>query len=301
MNEDDILGQYNWPHEEEMLAFQADILSGYNAQNNAEQSYFQNANPLDIAYNPVHYAQPDVEEVQEVRLENDYAKAMENIAKIAATSEGAKVMNHLITLREIYTVKGISKSTESTYIPKDNYRGGEIRYDVNPSNTELDYEYGGGVWNSTISMGHEMRHAFDHSQRVFSSKNFRLHISEPLAVSFTNYLRQTYSLSPLRTRYHANYDIKGDFRQFPSNEIISDFQTLGHNADQTAFAYSYTKTTTIVESYKTGVLGIRTPLKTRIEITYHYIIVYRDKNKNDKVSFKIFNDTEEFLNATSNW
>lgn len=148
-----------------------------------------------------------------------------------------------------------------------------------------------------IAMGHELFHAFDHSQGVFnaSNSNYRTDLIEPRAVSFGNYLRESYSLSPLREKYG---NITGNYNQFPSNEIISDFITLGSNSDKTSYGFSYTKTTTIVESYK-RVLGIYIPDKTRTETTNYYMIVSRDRDNN--VSYQIYNSEKEYREATSNW
>ncbi|GHT46287.1 hypothetical protein AGMMS49965_23760 [Bacteroidia bacterium] len=79
---------------------------------------------------------------------------------------------------------------------------------------------------------------------------------------------------------------------------ISDFTTLGNNANKTSYGFSYTKTTTIVESYKTF-LGIKIPDKTRTETATYYMTVNRDKN--DNASFQIYNSEEEYKKATSNW
>ena len=157
--------------------------------------------------------------------------------------------------------------------------------------------FDGGALNSMVAMGHETFHAFDHSNYVFNSANagYSKDIVEPRAVSFGNYLRQAYSLSPLREQYG---NIKGNFHQFTGNEEISNFTTLGNNSDKTSYGFSYTKTTTIVESYKTF-LGIKTPDKTRTETATYYMTVSRDKNNN--VSFQTFSNEEAYKKATSNW
>ena len=97
---------------------------------------------------------------------------------------------------------------------------------------------------------------------------------EPRAVSFGNYLRSTYSLPPLREQYGY---IKENFHQFGGNEKISGFATLCNNSNKKSYGFSYTKTTTIVESYKKNFLGLRVPDKTRKETTTHYMTVSRDK------------------------
>ena len=240
-----------------------------------------------VLNNPIKYIDPDG---RVVRLANNYAGGMENIAKIAATSYGSRVMSHLISSRETYTMNSTFWSSSSSYNP----RNGNINYVGNPWYSQIPYD--GGALNSMTAMGHETFHAYDHSTGIFNSSNYRSEITEPRAVSFANYLRQSYSLSPLRDGYG---NIQGNFHQFPSNEKISDFTTLGHNADKTSYGFSYTKTTTIVESYRSfgGLLNV--PDKIRTETSNHFITVSR--NRKNEVSFQIFDNEDAYRNATSNW
>jgi RHS repeat-associated protein len=239
--------------------------------------------------NPVKFVDPDG---RVVRLANNYAGGMENIAKIAATSLGSQVMSHLIGRNETYTLNSTFWTSSSSYDP----RNGNINYVGSPWHSEIPFD--GGALNSMIAMGHETFHAFDNSNYIFNAKNaaYSRDIVEPRAVSFGNYLRQSYSLSPLREGYG---NIQGNFHQFPSNEKISDFTTLGNSSDKTSYGFSYTKTTTIVESYKKGFLGMKIPDKTRTETTMHYMTVSRDKNNN--ASFQIYDNEEAYKKATSNW
>ena len=62
--------------------------------------------------------------------------------------------------------------------------------------------------------------------------------------------------------------------------------------------FSYTKTTETVLSYKKfGMFKI--PDETKTEIATYYIIVSMNADKN--VSFQIYNNEEDYHNATSNW
>ena len=240
------------------------------------------------ASDPVNLIDPDG---RIVRLANNYAGGIENIAKIAATSLGSRVMSHLIRQKDVYNLNSTFWTASSSYNPKSR----DINYVGNPWYKEIPFD--GGALNSMVAMGHETFHAFDHSNYVFNSANagYSKDIVEPRAVSFGNYLRQAYSLSPLREQYG---NIKGNFHQFTGNEEISNFTTLGNNSDKTSYGFSYTKTTTIVESYKTF-LGIKTPDKTRTETATYYMTVSRDKNNN--VSFQTFSNEEAYKKATSNW
>jgi RHS repeat-associated protein len=238
--------------------------------------------------NPVKYVDPDG---RKIKIANNYAGAMENVAKIAATSLGSQVMNHLIGRDETYTLNSTFWSTSSSYDPSSL----DINYVGDPWYNEIPYD--GGALNSMVAMGHETFHAFDHSNNVFNSANagYSKDIAEPRAVSFGNYLRSSYSLSPLREKYGS---IQGNFHQFSGSDKISDFTTLGNNADKTSYGFSYTKTTTKVESHKT-IAGIKIPDKKSTTSTTYYMTVSRDKNNN--ASLQIYNNEDEYKKATSNW
>ena len=218
--------------------------------------------------NPVKYIDPDG---REIKLANNYAGAMENIARIAATSMGNQVISRLIEQREVYTLRSVFSTYSSNYNSNDR----SINYVRNPWHKEVPRD--GGAFNSMIAMGHETYHAFESS--YFMPRN------EPGAVSFANSLREAYSLSPLRNRYTLDgQQIRGNFRQFESSEKISDFTTLGNNADKTSYGYSYNKTTTVDGTTST---------------TTHYMTVSMDKNK--RVSFKTYDNEEAYRNATQGW
>ena len=226
-----------------------------------------------------------------IRLANNYAVGIENIARISATSLGNQVISHLIQSSDVYTLNSKFFTTDSGF-DSNNLN---INYVADPWRKELPGD--GGSLNSMLAMGHESFHAFDHSNRIFNSSNaaYRKDIIEPRAVSFANYLRQSYSLLPLREQYG---NIKGNFHQFAGNESISDFTKLGNNQDKTSYGFSYTKTTTKVESYK-SFLGIKIPDKTRKETATYYMIVSIDKNNN--VSVQTYSDENEYKKVTSNW
>ena len=238
--------------------------------------------------NPMMYMDSDG---RIIRLANNYARGIENIAMISATSLGSQVISHLIQSNDVYTLNSKFFTTDSGF-DSNNLN---INYVADPWRKELPGD--GGSLNSMLAMGHESFHAFDHSNRIFNSSNaaYRKDIIEPRAVSFANYLRQSYSLLPLRERYG---NIKRNFHQFAGNESISDFTKLGNNQDKTSYGFSYTKTTIKVETYK-SFLGIKIPDKTRKETDTYYMIVSRDKNSN--VSVQTYSDANEYKKVTSNW
>ena len=227
-----------------------------------------------------------------IHLADNYTGGMENIAKIAATTLGSFVLNQLIERKEIYTLNSTFWTSSSSY-DSDNRK---INYVRNPLYKEIPYD--GGALNSMIAMGHETFHAFDHSNNEFNSKNavYSKAFLEPRAVSFENYLRHAYSLSPLRESYN---NIQGNYHQFLNNEEISKFRTLGNNSDKTCYGFSYTKTTTIIESYKKLIGNLMIPDKTRKETNTYFMTVTRDNNNN--VSFQIYENEEDYNKATSNW
>ena len=82
--------------------------------------------------NPIKYI--DIEG-QKLRIANNYKVGMENIAKIAATSLGKKVLNRLITIKySTYYLKSTFFSESSKY----NSNTGDIYYVGNPWSTDVD-------------------------------------------------------------------------------------------------------------------------------------------------------------------
>ena len=234
--------------------------------------------------NPLKYIDPSG---QVIRLANNYAGAMENLARIAATSLGGDVVNSLINRNETYTLRSTFLTISSSY----NKGNGNINYVGNPWLSEIPCD--GGALTSMTAMGHEMFHAYDYG--ISDNSKYNVNFAETRSVSFANYLREAYSLSPLREQYGS---IRENLHQFSGNEKISNFTTLGNNSDKTTYGYSYTTTKTIVESYAT-LMGMKIPTKIRIEVATQYMTVSRDKNNN--ASYQKYNSMEEYNNAISNW
>jgi RHS repeat-associated protein len=234
-----------------------------------------------VANNPLLFIDPDG---RKLKVANTAETAADNVAKIAATSFGAQVLNQLIGRSETYSLKSVWSSFSSEY----NANNRTISYVGNPWKETAE----GGVHNSMTASGHEIMHAYDHSYSFLSPDEFSNmpEQTEPHAESFANYLRDAYSLSPFREKYGS---IKGDFHQFKNKygkEKISDFTSLGANEDNTSFGYSFTKTTTIRERCPLSKVKSRT-------VQQQFIMVSLDSEKN--ISFQIFDNEDDYKKATN--
>ncbi|MCL2562071.1 MAG: hypothetical protein FWE10_07140, partial [Rikenellaceae bacterium] len=65
-----------------------------------------------VANNPLIFIDPDG---RDIRLANNYEKAMEDIARIAATSLGSQVVGHLIDQDREYTLRSRTFTRNSIY------------------------------------------------------------------------------------------------------------------------------------------------------------------------------------------
>ncbi|MDH6310682.1 RHS repeat-associated protein [Dysgonomonas sp. PFB1-18] len=240
-----------------------------------------------VMNNPLKYIDPDG---RKIRIANNLAGAMENVAKIAATTFGGQIMSRLISRNETYTMNSVFWSDDSAYKALEN-GDGLISYVGNPMSRT-----NGGWLKSFIAMGHETMHGYDHSYNAFNYKNAGAsgEYTEPRAVSFENYLREVYGDTNFRNKY-ANID--GNFNQFTTNgnEKISNFSTIGNNKDKTSYGFSYVKR---VNEKEVNRFGYQTGKTITSEKTY-YMTVSVDKNKN--LTYKIYNNEKEYKAATGNW
>jgi len=236
-----------------------------------------------FANNPVKYIDPDG---RKLKLANNFAGAMKNIAMIAATNRGQGVVDRLISRNQTYTFTSTFFSRSSTYNPNNR----TASYVGNPWRSTVPVD--GGSFNSMIAMAHEMFHGYDQSfsqytdPSKFGAGKYQL---EPRAVSFENYMRQAYGMSPLRNKY-GNMD--GNFNQYNNpTERITNFTELGGNQDGTSYGFSYTKTITVPMKMGEG--------EATSTSQQQYMIVSRDKDNN--VSYKIYNNEQEYNDATKDW
>ena len=247
------------------------------------EKYFWMSPYAYCANNPVMYVDPDG---RKIRLPNNYKGGMRNIAMIAATSCGQSVVTQLISKPETYTFKSIFFSAYCRY----NLYNRTAYYVGNPLRSSIPTD--GGYLNSMTAMAHEMFHCYDHSlhqnisaEKISANKN----ILEPRAVSFANYLRQAYSLYPLRSKYS---NINGNFNQFNNlYERITNFTELGGNHDGTCYGFSYTKT--IITPAKT-LFG-----KAKSSSKEYFMTVSRSGDY--IVSVRIYNNRRDYDEATKDW
>jgi RHS repeat-associated protein len=92
------------------------------------------------------------------------------------------------------------------------------------------------------------------------------------------------TMSPLRNK-------EGMYHQYNNlHERITDFAELGGNQDGTSYGFSYTKTITVPAK-----LGEKATSTSQQQ----YMIVSRDKDNN--VSYKIYNNEQDYNDATKDW
>jgi hypothetical protein len=225
--------------------------------------------------NPVKFIDTDG---RDIRIANNTAGALLNLAKIAATSYGQTVLNQLVASNRTYTAKSVFLSRSSKYEDRI------INYVENTWLSDID----GGSASNELIMGHEIYHAYQ-------DDNFQIHwykgkIGNVLemergAVGFENYLRSVYGDTPLRERYERlKGGEKGSFNPYffrRDGESISNFTSLGNNEKKTSFGFSFDKKTSKLESQK------------------YYIIVTSDEN--EKFNFQIYMTEDRYKKAISNW
>jgi hypothetical protein len=236
--------------------------------------------------NPIKFVDPDG---QIVKIANNAAGALDNLARIIATNLGQSVINRLISSNQTYTANSVFWTNSSKYDEKNH----DIYYVGTPWISNFD----GGSASSQIAMSHELFHAYQDETnqiRYYNEKISNMPDLESGAVSFENYIRQSYGDTQYRERYGSF--LKGDFHQFSTNEKISNFTTLGNNSDKTSYGFSYTKTTTTAVNY----LGnTRIPKETKITTSTYYVVVNVDKDK--KFNYQIYTSEDAYKKAIANW
>jgi RHS repeat-associated protein len=226
--------------------------------------------------NPVMYVDRDG---RDIRIANNTAGALLNLAKIAATSYGQIVLDRLINSRRIYTAESVFLSKSSKY------ENQTINYVRDTWLSRMD----GGYASNELFMGHEIYHAYqDDNFHIAWGKDGivkNLLQMEREAVSFENYIRDVYGLSPKRLEYKGLAGGEKD-KFFPfsfreNEESVSNFTSLGNNKDKTHFGFSFDKKT------------------SKSEIQKHYIVV--SSNENKSFDYQIYTSEDEYKKITSNW
>jgi hypothetical protein len=236
--------------------------------------------------NPIRLVDPDG---RIVKIANNTTGALANLAKVVATSFGQNVMNRLISSSQTYTANSVFWSGSSEYNDKTN----NVYYVGDPWVSDFD----GGSASSQLAMSHEFFHAYqDETNRIryYNGEIANLPHMESEAVSFENYMRQSYGDSKYREKY-GNFKT-GDFHQFSATEKITNFSNIENNESKTSFGFSYTKTTKTAESY---IGNTNIPNKTKTTSVTNYMVVSIDKDK--KFSYKIYTSEEEYKKAIANW
>lgn len=199
---------------------------------------------------------------------------------INMTQMGNKVLSFLENKVETYSLNSTFWTSSSSYNPQNR----TISYVGSPWYNEIPSD--GGFLNSMIAMGHELFHAYDHALGLFNEANINRNYLEPRAVSFGNYLRQAFSLQPLREKYSY---IKGDFHQNFGNDKIANLTKL--NSDDNKYGYSFDRTQNY---YAIGAGGF--PRLINSETNKYYMIIKIDDNNN--ITHQIYNSKSDY---EKNW
>ena len=253
------------------------LLGRFTSQDPLAEKY-PGLNPYNhCANNPLKFIDPDG---QKVRINNYYNNAVSNYAQIAATQMGNNMLSYLENQVETYSLNSTFLRSSSSYNPQNR----TISYVGSPWFKKVPYD--GGYLNSMVAMGHELFHAYDHASGLFNKDNVNKNYLEPRAVSFGNYLRQAFSLQPLREKYS---NIKGDFHQNFGNDKITNLINLDSGNNKYGYSFDRTQYNYVVESN-----GL--PRLINTDTTKFYMIINIDDNNN--ITHQIYNSKSEY---EKNW
>ena len=201
------------------------------------------------AGNPINLVDPDG---KIIRIRNNSADALTDLARIAATRRGSTILSGLTESRNTYSLEPVVFSWNA------GFTGREISYVTHPIicadfNSPSEFVY----------MGHELKHASDHDNGEIPVKRNGEVVSRPRAessaVSFENYLRSVYGIPFLRKGYRGF--VKGENGFNPTTyrtkgERIKNFKKIDSNESGTAYGYSYVRTSWGQTSTEYIVVGI---------------------------------------------
>jgi RHS repeat-associated protein len=185
--------------------------------------------------NPMKYIDPDG---RKLITANSTTSALNNLARIAATNVGQIILNRLISSPVEYETNTEFLTINCGY----DYNQNIIYYVENTWWSTVD----GGYASNEILMGHELYHAYqDNTNQVQMYKGVIKNLTylERVAVSFENYLRRVYGVTPSRDYYSKLAGgQKSEF--FPyliptQGESISNFTPIKNNKEKTQFGFRF--------------------------------------------------------------
>ena len=216
-----------------------------------------------------------------IKISNNKSGAIYNIAKIAATNMGNMVLRRLIDSNKIYTLTGAYFSMSSEFSVDDL----KIRYVSDPYLDKFD----GAAYSSLTAMSHESMHAYDFDGNLWDKENTgrAKGYIEGRAVSFENYIRESYGLYPLREKYGNNRQVQA-LHAFACDNNVTDFSLKYSSKDGRIMAYSYKKTTVLPAIYYNGILFA----PKRTDVSTNYVIVLLDEN--GYVDYEVCSSIDEY-------